>query len=121
MSIHIRRILCPLDFSESSEHALLYAREFARAHDAELLLLHVVELPVTYLAADVALGGMTAVQYDNDQVDKTAAIAGAIVLVIADLLARVVLAPVELPVGIVTALAGGPFFVWLLVRGERAR
>lgn len=55
MSIHIRRILCPLDFSESSEHALLYAREFARAHDAELLLLHVVELPVTYLAADVAL------------------------------------------------------------------
>lgn len=32
-----------------------------------------------HLAADVALGGMTAVQYDNDQVDKTAAIAGAIV------------------------------------------
>lgn len=48
-------------------------------------------------------------------------LAGAIVLVLADLLARVVLAPVELPVGIVTALAGGPFFVWLLVRGERAR
>jgi iron complex transport system permease protein len=48
-------------------------------------------------------------------------LAGAIVLVIADLLARVVLAPVEIPVGIVTALAGGPFFVWLLVRKERAR
>lgn len=44
---------------------------------------------------------------------------GAIVLVIADLLARVVIAPIELPVGIVTALLGGPFFVWLLVRGER--
>lgn len=43
---------------------------------------------------------------------------GAIVLVIADLLARVVIAPIELPVGIVTALLGGPFFVWLLVRGE---
>jgi iron complex transport system permease protein len=48
-------------------------------------------------------------------------LAGAIVLVGADLAARVVLAPVELPVGIVTALAGGPFFVWLLVRKERAR
>jgi iron complex transport system permease protein len=40
-------------------------------------------------------------------------------MVLADLIARVVLAPVELPVGIVTALAGGPVFVWLLVRGRR--
>lgn len=48
-------------------------------------------------------------------------LAGAIALVLADLLARTVLAPVEIPVGIVTALAGGPFFVWLLVRSERAR
>lgn len=48
-------------------------------------------------------------------------LAGAIVLVIADLLARIVLAPVEIPVGIVTALAGGPFFLWILVRKERAR
>jgi ABC-type Fe3+-siderophore transport system permease subunit len=31
----------------------------------------------------------------------------------------VVLAPVELPVGIVTALAGGPVFVWLLIRTRR--
>lgn len=46
---------------------------------------------------------------------------GATTLVFADLLARIVLAPVEIPVGIVTALVGGPFFVWLLVRGERIR
>lgn len=46
---------------------------------------------------------------------------GATTLVLADLLARIVLAPVEIPVGIVTALVGGPFFVWLLVRGERVR
>lgn len=46
---------------------------------------------------------------------------GAIVLVLADLIARVVLAPVEIPVGIITALAGGPFFIWLLIRKERAR
>jgi iron complex transport system permease protein len=48
-------------------------------------------------------------------------LAGAIVLVVADLLARVILAPVEIPVGIVTALAGGPFFLWILLRKERAR
>ena len=46
-------------------------------------------------------------------------LAGAIVMVVADLLARIVLAPVEIPVGIVTALAGGPFFLWLLVKGRR--
>ncbi len=43
---------------------------------------------------------------------------GAVVLVAADLVARTVIAPVEVPVGIVTALLGGPFFVWLLVRGD---
>jgi iron complex transport system permease protein len=48
-------------------------------------------------------------------------LAGAIALVLADLAARTVLAPVEIPVGIVTALAGGPFFIWLLVRKERGR
>ncbi|KAF0208752.1 MAG: iron ABC transporter permease [Actinomycetota bacterium] len=49
------------------------------------------------------------------------ALAGALVMVLSDLVARIVLAPVEIPVGIVTALAGGPFFVWLLVRKVRAR
>jgi iron complex transport system permease protein len=29
---------------------------------------------------------------------------------------RTVMAPLELPVGIITALIGGPFFLWLLVR-----
>ncbi|HEY5517244.1 MAG TPA: iron ABC transporter permease, partial [Coriobacteriia bacterium] len=46
-------------------------------------------------------------------------ISGAIVMVLADLVARVALAPVELPVGIVTALAGGPVFVWLLIRQQK--
>jgi iron complex transport system permease protein len=39
---------------------------------------------------------------------------GASVLLISDILARVVLAPQELPVGIVTAIAGAPFFLWVL-------
>jgi iron complex transport system permease protein len=48
------------------------------------------------------------------------AVLGAILLLLADLLARTVVAPAELPIGIVTALVGGPFFVWLLMR-HRAR
>ncbi len=42
-------------------------------------------------------------------------------LVLADLIARTIIAPIEIPVGIVTAVIGGPFFIWLLVRGERSR
>ena len=43
-----------------------------------------------------------------------AAIAGAAFLIAADLLSRTVIAPQEVPVGIVTAIAGGPFFLYLL-------
>ncbi len=39
---------------------------------------------------------------------------GGAFLVVCDTVARTVLAPVEIPVGVITALMGGPFFVWLL-------
>jgi iron complex transport system permease protein len=45
-------------------------------------------------------------------------LAGASLLLLADLVARLVLAPAELPIGIVTALIGAPFFLYLLVRGR---
>ncbi|SEI80140.1 iron complex transport system permease protein [Azotobacter beijerinckii] len=45
-----------------------------------------------------------------------AMLAGASLLLFADLLARLLLAPAELPLGIVTALLGAPFFLWLLRR-----
>jgi len=44
----------------------------------------------------------------------TAALLGAILLVAADNLARTVLAPMELPVGVLTAILGAPFFLYLL-------
>ena len=44
------------------------------------------------------------------------ALIGATVLVLADLAARVLVRPSELPVGILTTLIGGPFFLWLLQR-----
>ena len=53
---------------------------------------------------------------DHRVLVPASALGGAIIMVTADLVARTVLAPVEIPVGIVTALAGGPFFVWLLTR-----
>jgi iron complex transport system permease protein len=47
------------------------------------------------------------------------AIGGAIAIVLADMLARTVLAPTELPVGAMTAMAGAPLFIYLLRRGLR--
>jgi iron complex transport system permease protein len=43
---------------------------------------------------------------------------GAAFLLAADVLARVVMTPQELPVGIITALAGAPFFIWILRRSR---
>jgi iron complex transport system permease protein len=44
---------------------------------------------------------------------------GAAFLILADLLARTLLEPTEIPVGIITALCGAPFFLWLLRRQRR--
>ena len=41
---------------------------------------------------------------------------GAAFLVACDVVSRIVMAPLELPVGIITALIGGPFFLWMLIR-----
>ena len=41
---------------------------------------------------------------------------GAVLLIVADMVSRTIVAPAELPIGIITAILGGPFFLWLLVR-----
>lgn len=46
-------------------------------------------------------------------------IGGASLLLLSDVAARVVMAPQELPVGIITALVGAPFFFWVLSRAKR--
>jgi iron complex transport system permease protein len=56
---------------------------------------------------------------DHRLLVPTSMLAGASLLVLADAAARTVLAPADLPVGVVTALIGGPFFLWLLLRRRR--
>jgi iron complex transport system permease protein len=48
------------------------------------------------------------------------ALLGAAVLLLADVAARMLAAPAELPLGVVTALIGAPFFLWLLMRRRGA-
>lgn len=49
----------------------------------------------------------------------TSALAGALLLTSADLIARTAVPLADLPIGMITALVGGPFFLWLLVRTRR--
>lgn len=56
---------------------------------------------------------------DNRLVLPASFLAGAALLVFADLAARTLAAPAELPLGVVTSLLGGPFFLWLLHRTRR--
>ena len=49
------------------------------------------------------------------------ALFGAALLLVCDTASRVLFAPYELPVGITLSLAGGPFFIWLLLRQRKGR
>ncbi|QHC25950.1 FecCD family ABC transporter permease [Streptomyces sp. GS7] len=49
------------------------------------------------------------------------ALLGSVIVVMGDLLARKLLAPTELPVGVLTAAVGAPYLIWLIVRGHRVR
>ena len=55
---------------------------------------------------------------DHRLVLPASALFGASFLIVCDLIARTVIAPIEMPVGIITAIIGGPFFLWLLFRGR---
>jgi universal stress protein A len=58
----IRRILVPVDFSECSDKAVAYAKAFAKQFQAQLSLIHVVELSYSY--TDVAVFDYTALERD---------------------------------------------------------
>ncbi|CAN5355430.1 iron ABC transporter permease [soil metagenome] len=57
---------------------------------------------------------------DHHALLPSAALLGAILLLAADMVSRVIVAPAELPIGIITALAGAPFFLWVLLRTKTA-
>ena len=85
------------------------------------------------VAAAVAYGGLVAfvglaaphiarwlVGPMHRNVLPASALVGAIIVTIADALARSILPPAEVPLGLITAVAGGPFFIYLLARRLRS-
>ncbi len=57
---------------------------------------------------------------DHHRLIPNAALLGAGLLVLADILSRRIVAPAELPIGIITALIGAPVFLWILLRQRNA-
>jgi iron complex transport system permease protein len=83
-------------------------------------------------AAAVALGGLISfagliiphtmrmiLGPDHVRLLPSTALAGALFLLVADTAARTIIAPSELPVGVLTAFIGGPFFLYLLRKARR--
>lgn len=55
---------------------------------------------------------------DHQRLLPASALGGGLMLIVADLLARTLVSPAELPVGVLTTLVGGPLFFWLLQRAR---
>ena len=72
--------------------------------------------PIAFIGIVVPHAVRLMVGVDHRIVLPASALFGASFLIACDLVARTIIAPVELPVGIVTAMIGGPFFLWLLIR-----
>jgi iron complex transport system permease protein len=124
--------------------ALLLARDLNALHLGEeiarglgvrvvqrraLLLLTAVALAGATVAAAGTIGfvglmaphiGRRLVGPDHAGLLPTAGLIGALTVVSADLVGRTLFAPIELPVGLVTAAVGAPFFIYLLWRQRRA-
>ena len=75
--------------------------------------------PVSFIGLVVPHLARLLIGSDHRLVLPTSALFGSIFLIGCDLLARTAFLPIELPVGIVTALVGAPFFLWLLLRRIR--
>jgi iron complex transport system permease protein len=101
--------------------------------DVERVTLVIVIAATLTTAAAVAFSGLIGfvglivphigrllVGADHRRLLPLATLGGAGFLLLADLLARTAIAPEELPLGVVTALVGAPFFLWLLRRARRA-
>ena len=59
--------------------------------------------------------------HDNEYLVPASALAGAAFVILCDLVSRTAFAPYELPVGILLAFIGGPFFIYLVVRYRKAK
>jgi iron complex transport system permease protein len=76
--------------------------------------------PIGFVGLIVPHALRTRLGADHRLLIPTSFFTGAAFLAACDTVARTILAPTEVPVGVVTALLGGPFFIWLLRSRKRS-
>ncbi|MFF5635090.1 FecCD family ABC transporter permease [Streptomyces sp. NPDC012825] len=114
----------PLDLLlVGEEDATVLGLDTARFRAAVFVLVSLVTAVMVAASGAVGFIGLMAphaarlaVGAPHRRLLPVAALGGAVALVLADLGARTVTAPQDLPVGVLTALIGGPFFLWLMRR-----
>ncbi len=115
------RVLNALLLGEREAHHLGF--DIARARRNLILLIALLVGPLVAATGGIAFIGLVIphilrrwIGADHRALLPLSWIAGAIALVLADWIARIVVLPAELPVGVITSLIGGPFFIALLLR-----
>ena len=117
-----------------SLNALLLGESEARhlGIDVQQVKRKLILLTTLGIATAVAIGGMIGfvglivphivrllIGPDHRWLLPASALAGGVLLLLADTIARIIIAPTELPTGILTAILGAPFFIMLLVQQRR--
>jgi iron complex transport system permease protein len=109
------------------EAAISLGANVERTRVAAIVLASLVTAVVVSVAGPIGFVGLIVPHAarllfgpDHRLLVPASALCGAIFLAVADTAARTVLAPTEIPVGVITALLGGPFFLWLY-RTQRGR
>lgn len=112
--------------SISSEIAASRGVDVARSRQAIFLGSSLIVAGVVAVCGPIGFVGMMAPHICRVLVGNRHAVLvpasmlfGALFLVVCDTAARLIFFPLELPVGIITAFLGGPFFLWLLIRRTR--
>jgi iron complex transport system permease protein len=122
-----------LFFSRSlNAFALGEAEAFHMGVDVEHTKTAIIFLSALAVGVSVSMAGMigfvglvvphlirVVFQPDHRLVLPASVLGGAILLVISDLISRIIVAPAELPIGVVTALIGAPFFIGLLMNAKK--
>lgn len=126
-SICLGRYLLELDLlATGDELAAARGLNVARTRLALFLLASVMVGGIVSIVGPIGFVGMMVphacrlwLGWEHQKLLPAVLLAGGTFLVLCDVLARIALAPAELPVGIVTAMLGGPFFLWALFRCNR--
>ena len=122
---HARFLNCMLLGEETATHLGIEVERVKRTLLAAASLLTAIAVATSGLIGFVGLIVPHVIRLlagpDHRTLVPASALGGAILMVTADAVARTVLAPTELPVGLVTALGGAPFFIYLLRNRKKMR